>query len=445
MDKKKKLTFLLKDVWELDQYEHSHSFYKSIVKELQMLDLELKLFFRNNTLSRASDLAFSTLLSLVPLLATLFMMFKLFGGKEIVDTKLKAYIYGFLTPVSRDQISSYMDSFLSSATVETLGSIGIIFLLVAVFLILSSIETTFNIIWHVKKGRNFAEKLKTYWLIITVSPILVSISITLTTYLDNAKWLKYSLWENFSSILVFKIVPFILIVLFFTLVIKVIPNSKVESKHAIIGALIGTFLYYVTKNLFIDYTKLAVSYNIIYGSIAVLPIFMIWSYWFWIIILFSVETAFVRQNFVYLKKTEKSNEINYYDKIKITLFIGFKLIRDYIESKKSANVLEYSSELDIPLNHVINCFTELEQSGVVKILAKTPEVYIPAIPIREINIKTLLDSVNKMYIPANKYNTSSTISFKGPIENIINDYKRQNKNFNNEIVEELLVKYSNLP
>jgi membrane protein len=395
-------SFITKDVWELNSEDARHPVIKFIINEVQMLDLEVKLFFRNHGLTRAADLAFTSIFSLVPILAILFMIFKFLGGKEIVEAKIKPYIYNFLTPVSGKQITAYIDTFLNSATVETIGAIGIVSLLVGVYFILSLIEHTFDIIWHVKRSRNFFEKMKSYWLIMTASPLLLAMSVTLTSYLDSVN-IKYDFFENLYTYFTFKVIPFILIMLFFTLLIKSLPNCRVETNHALMGALFGTVLYYITKNLFIDYTKLAVNYNLIYGSIAVLPIFMLWIYWFWVITLFSVEVSFVRQNFIYLSKVERTLELNHNDKIKVTFLITMKMVKDQLDCKKLDNVLRYSDILNIPVNHVLVCFKEMSHSGIVKEIEKTPELYVPVIPLREITIQRILDSVNKMYLPGKAF------------------------------------------
>ena len=418
--KNKKYTFLLKDVWDLDHDGKStNKFKRKVIEEAQMLDLEIKLFFRNHALTRAADLAFTSIFAIVPLLAIIFMLFKFSGGKQIVDLKVKPFIYNFLSPVSSKQISQYMDTFLNSASVETLGVLGILFLLVTIYIILSVIETTFDYIWHVKKSRTIFERLKSYWLIISVSPILLTLSATLNSYLDSVI-IESNFFETIYSLFAFKFMPFILIMFFFSFIIAILPNCKVGANHALMGGLFGTVLYYITKNLFIDYTKLAVNYDVIYGSMAVLPIFMLWLFWFWAIVLFSVEVAFVRQNFKYLKSSENSIEINQFDKIRIALLIAFKIVKDHLESNKYDNVIEYTDKLDIPLNHVIACFKDFELAGMVKENGKTPEVYLTNIPIREITIKRVIDAVNKSYIREKLFFSTDYDNF---IESVIQDYK----------------------
>lgn len=405
----------------------TNKFKNKLIEEAQMLDLEIKLFFRNHALTRAADLAFTSIFALVPLLAVIFMLFKYSGGQAIVNAKVKPFIYNFLSPVSGKLISQYIDTFLNSASIETLGVLGIIFLLVTVYIILSVIESTFDYIWHVKKSRSFFDRLKSYWLIISISPILLSLSATLTSYLDSIV-IESNFFETIYTVFAFKVMPFVLIMLFFTFMISVLPNCKVEANHALVGGFFGTVLYYITKNLFIDYSKLAVNYDIIYGSMAVLPLFMLWLFWFWVIVLFSVEVAFVRQNFKYLKNTEKHIDINQSDKIRVALSVSFKLVENHLCSRKVENVMEYSDKLNIPLNHILACFKDFELAGIVKETEKTPEEFVANIPIKEITLERIIDAVNKTYIRDKSFNKTEYDTF---IENFINEYTSYNSN--NEI------------
>jgi membrane protein len=433
--KRKKYTFLLKDVWDLEHdVQNKSNFKKKVIEEAQMLDLEIKLFFRNHALTRAADLAFTSIFALVPLLAIIFMLFKYTGGQQVVNSKIKPFIYNFLSPVSGKQISQYIDTFLNSASIETLGVLGIIFLLVTIYIIMSVIESTFDYIWHVKKSRSFFDRLKSYWLIISVSPMLLTASATLTSYLDSIV-IESSLFETLYTIFAFKIMPFVLIMFFFTLIIIVLPNCKVQANHALMGGFFGTVLYYITKNLFVDYTKLAVSYDVIYGSMAVLPIFMLWLFWFWVIVLFSVEVAFVRQNFKYLKNSEKHIEINHFDKIRIAVLISIKLVENHLCSKKEENILNYSDNLNIPLNHVLNCFKDFEQAGIVKETGKMPEEFITNIPIKEITLKRIIDAINKTYIPDKSFNKEGYDNF---VESIVNEYKSKEHDIDINSVADLV-------
>lgn len=356
--------------------------------------MEFYFFWENDLLSKASSLSFSTIFSIVPVLSIVFMVFKLFAGKELFLEKIKPYIYNFLAPGISKNISGYIDTFLTSATIETLGGIGFVFLSFGVYSILSSIETTFNKIWQVKVERSYLKKFKLFWLIITLSPFALIFSFSYL--LDIASFVDNFIFGYYISYLVFISFSPVISIFFFTTLIKIIPYCKVKLKYAFIGALTGGLLYYFTKNYFTHYTVKAVSYNVIYGSIATLPLFMIWISWVWVIILFGVQTAFVRQNYEYLVQKKAMDNLSYFDKIKIAINILLIMIKNHLDVvKEPKNVLDFSKELNIPINIIQNLFILLEKKSIVKSLKQIPEVYALNMPLDKINTKVVIDAVSQ--------------------------------------------------
>ncbi|MDA3884128.1 MAG: YihY family inner membrane protein [Candidatus Delongbacteria bacterium] len=421
---KKARKFLTHDLWFTDIEDSFTGAKRFFMKELQMLVLEIKLLQRNNLFSRASALAFTTLLSLIPVLAILFMFFKAFGGK-MVEEKIKPMILEFLASGAGDTISEYIDSFLSSATVDALGSIGAVFLLVAVYSILSSIERSFNMVWQMKKDRSPIEQLKTYLSIVFIAPVLLIISIWLAGRLEFIIQAGDNVWGGFSTFILFQLVPFFLIMLMFIFLLIIMPNTKVKLKHAVVGSFIGAILYTILKAIFIHYTKLAGSYGVIYGSLAALPFFMLWIYFSWIIVLLSVQITFVRQNIHNLKHMEINVETNRADKIKITLMITLKILKDFVNGNERSNLYEISSTLDIPLKDANQCIAKLEQSGIIIEIAKKHDAYTLNIPIKQLTVDRVVNAVDKMYLESKNYHSESSFP---EIKKILSE--------NNEIVAE---------
>ncbi|MCK4979133.1 MAG: YihY family inner membrane protein [Candidatus Delongbacteria bacterium] len=399
---KKTKKFLTHDIWFADIEQGFSGAKRFFLKELQMLILEVKLLQRNNLFSRASALAFTTLLSLIPVLAIMFMFFKAFGGK-MVEEKIKPLILEFLASGAGDTISEYIDSFLGSTTVDALGSIGAIFLLVAVYSILSSIERSFNLVWQMKKDRSPLEQLKTYLSIIFISPVLLIVSIWLAGRLEFLIQAGDNVWGGFSTFMIFQLLPFFLMMLMFFFILIIMPNTKVKMKNALVGAFVGAILYTILKIGFIHYTKMAVTYNKIYGSVAVLPFFMLWIYFSWVIVLLSVQITFVRQNIHNLKHMEINVETNRADKLKIAFMIIYQILKDFIDGSERSDLTEISLKLDIPLKDVNQCLAKLEQSGIVIEIAKKQNAYTLNIPVEKLTVKRVLAAVDKMYLEAKVY------------------------------------------
>lgn len=423
---------LFKDLLSIDTLTYQNKFVRFLIRELQVINLSIKLFLKNQCLIRSTDLAFTSMFALVPLLSVVFMILKLYGIKEIINTKLKPYIYGFLTPVSSKQISEYLDSFLNSATVETLGTLGILFLFISVFLTLGRIEENFNYIWKIKKNRVLKEKIKSYWTILSISPILIIVYTTLSSYFDNLIN-EYSFFEYLIQLVAFDFLPFLIVSLFFAIMIVVMPNCKVEADDALAGSFYATGMYYLTKNIFVDYSKIAVSYDVIYGSLAVLPFFMLWIYWFWNITLFSVQITYTRQNFQVLKNSYLSQEISFDDKLRAAFLIIDRMLKDYINSSKALRIVDYSKELKIPVNHLEEIFEDLKKSNLIKLVEYSDDVYIPNIPIAEISADKIFRAINKKYSKEFEIKLS-----KAELENILSEQSNLWNKYKNTKIEDLL-------
>lgn len=394
--------FVAHDLWSMDVEKGVSGARKFLLKELQMMVLVVKFFQRNFLLSRASSLAFTTLLSLIPVLAILFMFFKAFGGK-LVEDRIKPLIYEYLTAGIGDNISVYIDKFLNSATVDTLGSIGFIFLLVAVYSILSSIEGSFNAIWHVKKDRSPVEMLKTYLTIVFVTPVLMVLSLWLGSRLEHLLHISQSGWMTFATIALFKVAPFLLVTLIFLFLTMIMPNTRVKLSSAIVGSLVGAFCFSVLKYVFINYTRITVSYNVIYGSIAILPFFMLWIYFSWIIVLLSVQIVFIRQNVRGLKYLEQNVQSHRVDKLRLAFMVVLEIAGNFREGREQLSQAEMSEKLEVPAEDIYDCVLNLEKSGIITELGRKDDAYTVNVPLEKLTIGMIADAVDQMYLGDRKF------------------------------------------
>jgi len=153
--------FLQVDIWNDELLRQSPRLKRMGMIWLRRRILEFKLFFRNRNLKSASSLSFSTIVAIIPLLVVLFMIFKMIDGRHLLE-KIKPSLYALLSPGAGDQFSNALEGMLESATVQTLGIVGFVFLLVSVYSLFSSIEEAVNHIWGVAKKRKLLESIKTY-------------------------------------------------------------------------------------------------------------------------------------------------------------------------------------------------------------------------------------------------------------------------------------------
>ncbi|MBN1969302.1 MAG: YihY/virulence factor BrkB family protein [Candidatus Delongbacteria bacterium] len=397
---------------------------RSYKRELGIWVVFIRSFNDSKLLSKAASLAFSALLSLIPFLAVLFMIFKFIGGKEIIENRVKPFLYEFLTPVNGDKLATYLDSFIESAKVETIGSIGIIFLFITVYSIFNSIEDNFNQIWKVKNSRKIMERVKSFLLLLILSPILFTISFTLSGYFQKILEYGDSIWGGFSGFSLGYILPFLLVMIFFFLLIIFIPNTNVKPHHALVGSFYGAIGYHLSKSLFVSYTTTAVSTNIIYGSLAVLPFFMLWLYVFWIIVLSSVKIAFIRQNYSGLAFKYSANGYGRGDYIKITIDLLFYLYKSYEIGENKYNLKKLSKSLEKPPYLVDKIVTKLRNANLILAINEPKDVLIPSMPSSKLKMAFVLDALDNQkpsHIKSQNEKIAKFFSDTGNISNPIRD------------------------
>ena len=231
----------------------------------------------------ASALSFSTVLALVPLLAVVFSALSLFPVFQIWSGAIQEFVYQNFVPQLGEQIRQYIEEF--SANTGQLTLWGLIFLLVTALTLLATIEDAFNDIWKIEKGRSFGHRILVYWAMLTLGPILIALSLSLSSYMWSLT--NFPGQEVVDSVKgsLLGYLPFILELFAFVLFYYSVPNCEVRLKHAIIGGVVATLLFELAKFGFGKYLSHVTSYQLIYGALAILPVFLIWIYLSWLVVL----------------------------------------------------------------------------------------------------------------------------------------------------------------
>ncbi len=267
---------------------------KNSLLQLFEVPIAVLLRFRTDRLTRhAAALSFSSLLALAPMVAIAFSMLSLFASFEDLGSGFEDFIYQFLVPTAGEDLKQYIDQFAGQAGKLTV--FGLTFFLLTALLLLFSIEESFNDIWRVKKGRNMTSRLTVYWALVSLGPLLMGASLTISTYLLS---LSFSDGDDFVGqvhSLGVLLLPFILESLAFLLLYLVMPNVRVSLLHALVGAVVASALFELTKRGFSIYIVNFSNYEVVYGALSTLPIFLIWIYLSWIVALVGAQVVAVLQ------------------------------------------------------------------------------------------------------------------------------------------------------
>ena len=235
---------------------------------------------REKLLEVASSLTFTTVLAIVPLLAvalSLFTAFPLFGEFSLA---LQGFLTHHLMPTAiSDTIMEHLNAFASQAS--HLTAVGVLFLLVTALLLIMTIDSALNDLWHVHKQRPFLQRFLVYWAVISVGPVLMGASLWTTTYLARESMgLVTQIPDAVESTAY--LLPFLLTGLGFTVLFLIVPNRSVEWKDAAAGGLLAALLLEVMKLGFAYYIAQFPTYAVIYGAFATVPVFLMWVYLSWL-------------------------------------------------------------------------------------------------------------------------------------------------------------------
>ncbi|WP_172977437.1 YihY family inner membrane protein [Roseovarius sp. THAF9] len=252
--------------------------------------------FVNDGLTQAAGaLTYSTLLALVPLLVIAFAVLSGFPAFDPVKIRMQEMFFGILIPEVGSDVRTYISDFTSNASDLTVA--GIIALPVTAVLLLSTIEATLNSIWRVARPRPLLVRLLTFWAVLTMGPLLIGASFTLTTDVmrplqDWAKDTGYLPSLNLRSDWPREALALINTTIVFTLLYCVVPAVQVKVRNALIGGAFAAVAFQLLQWGFNTFVTSSATYSTIYGAVAVFPIFLIWIYSSWtVIILGAVLTA----------------------------------------------------------------------------------------------------------------------------------------------------------
>ncbi len=256
---------------------------------LSFMKLLFARFVANNSLQNAAAMTYTTLLSLVPLMAVTIAVFSVFPIADKVSLQIQDFVFENFVPASGEVLRSYLDEFTGKAAAMT--GTSFVFLLVVAIMLMASIDQAFNTIWRVKRKRGIVKMFMVYWSVLSLGPILMALSIAVTSYIISLPMLSDTAsFEPVGKLL--KFIPVLVSALAFTLLYSAIPNRPVPIRHAFAGGLIAAILFEIAKRAFGFYVTNFPSYEAIYGALAAVPIFLVWLYLSWVVTLLGAEFTY---------------------------------------------------------------------------------------------------------------------------------------------------------
>jgi len=240
-------------------------------------------FKQDRCAQMAASLTFTTLLSLVPLITIALTLFSAFPVFENFSGQIKNFLLSNMMPETGGKmISRYVEQFAESAA--KLTAVGIVFLALTAMLMMHTIEDAFNTIWRVSKKRTLIQRVLIYWAVLTLAPLLIGGSLSLTSWLAGIS-AGYANQVPEFDVVILKVVPVLLTTLAFSLLFRVVPNRFVPLRHAFIGGVVAAVAFESMNRAFAYYIAHFPTYKLVYGAFASIPIFLLWIYLSWLTIL----------------------------------------------------------------------------------------------------------------------------------------------------------------
>lgn len=244
-------------------------------------------FFAANCIQNAAALAYTSLLSMVPLMVVSFSVLTAFPVFDSISSQIQDFIFENFVPNSGKVVQAYIESFASKA--KQLTGTGIMFLMVTAVMMMSTIEKAFNAIWRLNQKRNLLGKFIVYWSVLTLGPLLMGVGMAVTSYVVSMPFFSEPAVLISKKFGLLKAVPFCMEAIAFALLYLLVPYTRVPLLHAAAGGVLAASLFELAKLGFTLYITRFPTYQTIYGALATIPILLIWVYLSWTIALIGAQ------------------------------------------------------------------------------------------------------------------------------------------------------------
>lgn len=390
--------FVKEDIWLISEHELS-PVKGYALKCLKILLLSIQGFKQNLCELHASALTLYTVLSIVPIIAMLFGISKGFGLEEMLQQELLKQIPKQETMMIR--LIEFAQNLLLSTEGGLVAGMGVFVLFWTVIKVLSTIEESFNQIWHIKQGRTLARKLSDYLSLMLLAPMLLIAASSITVFMNTqVNWLVKTLHiSNVGSSALLTLLSFLPVLIMsglFSFVFIFLPNQKIQLQAGIIAGVITGIIYQMVQAAYVSLQIGVSAYNAIYGSFAALPLFLAWLQLGWLIVLFGCEISFFIQHYETYKYQAKFSGLSFALQKVLALQITHAIVQRFAKAETALSAAEIETQFGLPVAVVQMILVNLIESGIiVKINAGEDEdaLYQPA---QDIDLLTVYAVINSL-------------------------------------------------
>lgn len=333
---------------------------------LRYLYATLRDLFSGEITMRSMSLVYTTLLSVVPLIAFSFSVLKGFGVHEALEDQM----YLVLEPLGDKgrEITDNVMTLVRNVNGGVLGGVSLAFFIYTAVSMVQKIEESFNFVWHVGASRSFARRFTEYMFVLLVGPVVIVIALGMLTSLQNDSFVQFLLNNEIVGplfVATSKLTPYLLVSAVFVFLYAFVPNTDVKLKSALIGGLAGGFMWASIGLLMTAFVVNSVRTQAVYAGFAIAVITLIWIYLNWIVLLLGAQIAFYVQNPTYLRLGREEPWLSNSTRERLALNIMLLVGGAFREPGQTIDLASLSRRLGVPSLTLSPVIDKLEQGGLL--------------------------------------------------------------------------------
>lgn len=354
--------FFARDLWKQD-YSQLSRMRKFLYQQITISYLVVRSYVEDRLPVRASALVYSTLLSIVPLLAVTFSLFKGFGFHLKLEPKLQQWA----APLGDEALAAVhtIINDLDHLSLNTFGFIGLAMLLISIFSIVNNIERAFNDIWRIQKVRSFHRRFADYAGVFLFVPILLIGVPFINGYLQAIPIVQAMRHTPGLELLIRKATPFFIAWMIFAFLYIFVPNTKVQVVAAVKGAFLAGLLWQIANFYFTKFIINAYQTGFkaaLYTSFASFLLFLIWLYLSWTVVLLGAEVSYAHQNRSKISWEVRKTKYSYAFHESLSLLLLLYVCDKFMKGREAPTHEEIINRFHVPerlVNDVLQVLIEL--------------------------------------------------------------------------------------
>lgn len=386
------------------------------VNLLKTLNISVNSFTDTNLQSQACAMAYRTTLAIIPALGLLLAIGRGFGLNDFISDELYSIFPGQEAVIA--QALDFVNRYLSQSAKGVFMGVGILFLLYTLYTLINSVESTFNRVWAISQSRSVWRKITDYTAMMFILPILLICAGGLNTFLSSTIRLYFEFLIPLKDIYLV-CASWLFTWLFFAACYKLIPNTKVKFKNALIAGILAGTSFKLLQWLFVSGQLYVTKYNAIYGSFAFLPLMLLWIQLTWVITLIGALVCYSSQSISLYSLSTKIDRISPTYHRKVIIVIMTLIVKRFVDGKPALTEAEITECSEIPPRLVSDTLTNLIDAGLVTRTVHDTKKEIfgfqPAIDTQKLTVGYVMEKLSKFgnsdFIPgfSNRYGAISEI------------------------------------